>query len=270
MSNQDFNLEGFSFTPDSQEQAGYPRIYWRHGAKQSGQGGFFYASSRDFAELGAPWESVEIYDDEPGFKASTLKIAVIRKRSQAFTEYLPEGSKDKVKIWHEHWKLGRQLYTELLCMMEGYDGLVTLVAKGLTGKALTAKNVGILPRHAELVMKEAQKTWKGAGQVPPWAFWVPIGTKLTAKGKPEFVDTGYGSTITPPDLAISGEVTREVLKSLFVGRELLDIGLEAYHDHAEWQKTLRTNEEPSAAEAPAVQVPRNAPESFISDDDRPF
>ena len=269
MSN-DFNLDGFSFTPDAQEQAGYPRIYWRNGAKQAGQGGFFYASSRDFAELGAPWESVELYDDEPGFKTSALKIAVIRKRSQAFTEYIPEGQKDKVKVWHEHWKLGRQLYTELLCLMEGYDGLVTLVAKGLTGKALTAKNIGILPRHAELILKEAQKTWKGQGQVPPWAFWVPIGTKLNAKGKPEFIDTGYGSVITPPDLALTGEVSRETLKGLFVGRELLDIGLEAYHDHAEWQKQLRGNEEPSAAEAPPSVHTKNTPESFVNDDDKPF
>ena len=268
MSN-DFNLDGFSFTPDAQEVQGYPRIYWRNGAKQAQAGGFFYASSRDFAELGAPWEAVELYNDEPGFKASALKIAVIRKRSQAFTEYLPEGSKDKVKVWYDHWKLGRQLYTELLCLMEGYDGLVTLVAKGLTGRALTAKNVGILPRHAELILKEAQKTWKGDGVVPPWAFWVPIGTKLGPKGKPEFIDTGYGSTITPPDLAISGEVSRDTLKSLFVGRELLDIGLEAYHDHAEWQKQLRGNEEP-AAEAPTTPPAKNVPEAFISDDDKPF
>jgi len=267
VSNDNFNLDGFSFTPDAQEAQGYPRIYWRNGAKQAQSGGFFYASSRDFTELGAPWESVELYDDEPGFRTSTLKIAVIRKRSQAYSDELIEGN--RVRTWHEHWKIGRQLYTELLCMMEGYDGLVTLVAKGLTGKALTAKNVGILPRHAELILKEAQKTWKGAGQVPPWAFWVPIGTKLNAKGKPEFIDTGYGSTITPPDLAISGEVSRDTLKNLFVGRELLDIGLEAYHDHAEWQKQLRGNEEPSAAEAPP-SAPRNAPESFVSDDDKPF
>ena len=122
MSSDNFNLDGFSFTPDAQEQAGYPRIYWRNGAKQAQSGGFFYASSREFAELSAPWEEVELYKDEPGFKASTLKVAVIRKRSQAFTEYLPEGSKDKIKIWHDHWKIGRQVYTEILCFMDGYDG----------------------------------------------------------------------------------------------------------------------------------------------------
>ena len=79
MSN-DFNLDGFSFTPDAQEAQGYPRIYWRNGAKQAGQGGFFYASSRDFADLGAPWESVELYDDEPGSfarcPATSLRFSV--------------------------------------------------------------------------------------------------------------------------------------------------------------------------------------------------
>lgn len=64
-------------------------------------------------------------------------------------------------------------------------------------------------------------------------------------------------------------MSRDTLKGLFVGRELLDIGLEAYHDHAEWQKTMRGNEEP-AAEAPTMPPAKNTPEAFLSDDDKPF
>jgi len=54
-------------------------------------------------------------------------------------------------------------------------------------------------------------------------------------------------------------VDREALKGLYIGRTLLDYGLEVYKASAEWQKTLRTNEAPSA---PAPQPTDDSVEPF--------
>lgn len=258
------DIQGFSWQADSEERGSqYPRIWWHNGVKQAQTNGSFYTSEREFsAPLGEPWQGVEKFDDEQGYQTSTLRFAVIRKRVQAYSEEVIDGN--RVKTWHDHWKQGRKLYTELLGFIEGYEGLVIWPVKGLIGKAITAKGSGIIARHKEAVIDIAAKTWKGQGGVPPWAFWIPITAPVNAKGKPEYTDTGYGSFVTLPQLALPATVDRAVLGSLFVGKELLEVGLDAYHDHSAWQKELHTNEGDTPTQA---EPPRNQAQAIHSDDE---
>lgn len=238
----DFNLDGFEFTPDTPERQSeaYPRIWWYNGSKQAGTNGHFYTTEREFPEGIHGFEQVERYDDEVGYKAEALKIAIIRRRAQAYTE-VRDGDRT-TKTWHDHYKPGRKIYTELLCLVEGVDEPVVWVVKGMIGQAVTKRKTGIVDVFAESVLKLAAETWKGDGEVPPWAFWMPIMAPKTDKGKPVYTDTGYGSHVTLPVLALPA-MSREALKAIYVGRELLDIGKAHYIASAEWSKTMRTNDE---------------------------
>ena len=261
MSDNAFNLDGFSFTPDTDYRSGemFPRIWWYNGSKQAGTNGFFYTSVREFPNgLTDPWQEVEKYDDETGYMATALRVAIVRKRVQAYSE--SRIGNDVTKTWHPHYKPnhGMKLYTELLCLVNGMDTPVVWICKGMTGKEVTAKNGGIISLHHDAVIELAKPTWK-AGIVPSWAFWIPIKAPLNAKGKPEYVDTGYGSFVTPPKLDLPSTVTRDTLKDLYVGRELLDFGLNLYHDSAAWSKQLRGSDTP-AESAPATPI--NTPEPF--------
>jgi hypothetical protein len=245
----DFDVSGFSFTPDQQDRSGseYPRIWWYNGSKQAGTNGHFFTTEREFPEGIAGWSQVDRYDDEVGYSAEALKIAVIRRRAQAYSE---ERSGDNVtKTWHSHYKPGLKIYTELLCLIEGYDEPVLWIVKGMTGQAVTKRKVGMLDVFKASVLDEAQKTWKGDGAVPPWAFWMPIMAPKTDKGKPVYTDTGYGSHVTLPVLALP-TIQRDSLKALFVNRALLNFGLEVYHATAEWQKAQRGDTPTTPAATP--------------------
>lgn len=245
----DFNVEGFSFTPDEPQRQGeeYPRIWWYNGSKQAGTNGHFYTTEREFPEGLAGFAQVERYDDEVGYKADALNIAVIRRRAQAYTE-VRDGDRT-TKTWHDHYKPGRRIYTELLCMVEGVDEPVVWVVKGMTGQAVTKRKTGIIDVFGETVLKLAAETWKGDGQVPPWAFWMPITAPKTDKGKPMYTDTGYGSHVTLPALALP-QMSRDALKGIFVGRDLLELGKAHYIASAEWAKTMRGNDAPTTVTAP--------------------
>lgn len=247
----EFNVEGFNFVPDATERQGeaYPRIWWYNGSKQAGTNGHFYTTQREFEQCPTGFETVERYDDEVGYKADALRIAIIRRRAQAYTEVRDGGN--ATKTWHDHYKPGMRIYTELLCLIEGIDEPVVWVVKGMTGQAVTKKRSGLIAQHDELVLKLAAQTWKGGGVVPPWAFWMPIMAPKTDKGKPAYTDTGYGSFVTLPVLALP-QMSRDALKVLFVGRPLLDEGLRIYHDSAEWFTTMRGNDAPTTTPAPAV------------------
>jgi len=268
----------FDYNDDEQGSRGYPKIWWFNGVRQAGTAGHFYTSEKEFPQgLSNPWQPVSRFNDSDGFVAETLCIIPIRKRYQP---YKRDPMDSKRKIWYPanaEWEVGMSIYTEILCFMEGYDGLVVLAVKGLTGKALTNRVDGIFKRHAELVITTAKKTAKKGAKIPPYMFWVPISTKRMANGKVEYRDTGHSSITTPPDLALqfTGEPTRDDIKKWYIGSEMLVKAREAYESHAEWRREQRpTQFDADALTSPApkasmAQPPRNAPQPLqhVDDDD---
>lgn len=265
-------IDSVSFEEEYENQ-GYPRVYWFNGVKQAQTAGKFYTSAKDYnVELGAPWQSVELFSDGEGYQTEKLSIVPIRKRYQAYFER-KEGNRT-IKEWLPAGKYeeGARIYTEILCYMQGYDGLVILTVKGLTGKALTGKVGGVFSTFKDTVISVAKETLKKGKKIPPFAFWIPIATERDAKGKVFYRDTGYGSTTTPPALDIKGQVSRDDCVKLYVGRELLARLADWYKEHDEWRTTYRTNDTPlmgSTPTAPAAaepQMAKNEPVPFDSDD----
>ena len=275
MTNKPNHIDDFDGLDDVQYeeesyQQGYPRIYWFNGAKQAQTGGRFYTSEKEFASLDEPWTPVSWFKDGDGFTTDTLSIIPIRKRYQAYFE-TTEGNR-KVKTWLPagKYETGARIYTEILCLMQGYDGLVILAVKGLTGKALTNKTTGIFTQFRDTVVATAKETLKKGKKIPPFAFWIPITTQRDTKNRVVYTDTGHGSTVTLPALDIKGEVTRETAKRLYVGPDLLGRLADMYAEHNEWRVTYRTNDIPLQGAdnpLPPLTPVKNAPKPIDDDDD---
>lgn len=250
---EEFNLSGFSFTSDSANQHEYPRIWFYNGVKAAGTNGYFYSTVNEFEHDLPGWNSCTTFSED-GISTSEVMLAVIRKRSQAYTETVVNGV--RTRNWLKHYEKGAKLYTELLCLMNGYDKPITLNVKGMIGAAINRKG-GITSMHELYVLQEAKKLWKqnGAyGNPPTWSFYIPITVQVTKQGKPVYTDTNYGSFVTLPYMPVTAPADREQLLKLFVGRDKLDYGLEIYNDTAAWQKKLRANEQQEEVQSEVNQV----------------
>ena len=175
-----------------------------------------------------------------------MLFAPLLKRSQAF-------SVDDVGnyTWHDHWQKGLKLYTEVVCLLKGFEEPVIFACKGWTaGRVVGAKN-SVVSEHNEFVHKIANQTAKAA--LPPWAFWIPVGGSYNAKGEPLFVEVGNGQQKTQlHDIVLEGikqPADRAMLTSLYVGKELMEYGLHIRNGLVEdgWHTKRRGN---VAAEQP--------------------
>ena len=249
-----------------------PMIRWYNGAKaarpnQADTPGDFYTRASNFPSgLGEPWKNdTRFENDNGGYSTETLKIAILAYRQQPFRDERDPVSNKVIpgsRQWFTKWEKGMQLYTEVLCFVEGYDGVAVWASDGLTGKAVTGKG-GIIKTYELGLLAEAERV-AGGQQLPLWSFWLPISTKRTADGKIAFEDTGYGSLITPPAL----HLPKDALDTLFVGAELLEKGARLMRQQARWaeQKRLPANVVEGVVVAPALPAPRNVPVNIDSAD----
>lgn len=244
------NPPEFSDQPDE-----LPRIGWRNGAKQARTGGFFYAKADDLLDRpAAPWEPVTIYDDEPGYYAKRLSVAVIATRTQPFFPETDASGKKHMR-WLTQWESGAQLYTEWLCFAEGLGNYpVILYSKGLTGKALA----DALRTFRAKVLKPAERI--AGRRLPSWTFWMPIATLVNEKGGVVYSDTGHGSVVTPPALYLPGGNEVAILDALAVDETLLALGVSVREEYAAWHSEKRGN-----LPAPVVAPTDNAPDIEAED-----
>lgn len=254
-------------TTDEQQGDGLPRIWWRYGSAPS-QPGFFYTKA-DYYEgaldyEGSPWVEVEVYEGELGYKADVLRLLPITKRSQAYLKNKDTGRKTFLPKWTE----GAQILTELLCFVEGVEGPVVFSYHGAAGQAMDRKDEGIVPRASKALAAEASKLLKK--KVGLGAFWLPIGGKLNAKGKTDFVKLTQGSVINPPDLRLPELAGRDLLNACYAGRATIEAAAALRDEYEAWRLERRTNDaEPEQPPAP-VGDGRNVPQPIDSDDALPF
>lgn len=236
------NPPDFNDLPDE-----LPRIGWRNGAKQARTGGFFYAKADDLLDRPAPpWESVTIYDDEPGYYAKRLSVAVVSVRSQPFMPDTDASGKKHMR-WLLQWEPGAQIYTEWLCFAEGLGNYpVILYSKGLTGKALA----DALRTFRAKVLKPAERI--AGRRLPSWTFWMPLATLVNDKGGIVYADTGHGSVVTPPALYLPGGNEVAVLDALAVDETLLALGVSVREEYAAWHTEKRGNQPAPVAPTPDI------------------
>lgn len=104
----------------------------------------------------------------------------------------------------------------------GYDQPVILTTSGLNSKAL---GDAVLV-HKNGVVATASKIAKTA--FPLYAFWLPVGPG-------EKQSTRNAQYVTPPAPKL-GAITEELLETLFVGQDVIDIAEAFYSEAQEWAK----------------------------------
>jgi hypothetical protein len=278
-----FNALGTMDLPTEQQGDGLPRIWWHNGAKgskgQPGTPGDFYTKAEFYdgslEGAGSPWRADERFNGEPGYAAERLCILVIRQRLQWYIDHpLPNGQRRTE--WLTKYQDGARGRTDILCLAEGIDGPVVLSVKGTTGRALSQKPGkehpgGVIPQFQRAVIDLAGRKFRRT--LPLYAFWLPISTKRDGKGSIAYEDTGYGSFVTPPALALPSEAAGEsLLDMLYPGDELVQQAAEIWRQHEAWSRELRGNApaEPDADAAPMTdETPRNVPQA-LTDDDLPY
>jgi len=217
------------------QQKYYPRLWWHNGIYEQGTNGYFYTTQKEFGYLVDPWKPVQLNRYDEGYQVPELKLAVIRRRSQAFTEETVNGQRKIVWIdRHERGGKGYRYYTELLCFMDGYDGPVTLNLKGFTGSAFTDRYNGLLIQHKRNVRDPL---------MPSWAYWMHLRAPINPDGSILYTPSKQGINATPPQLVPQEKATPEEQEKLFVGDTLLREGFKLFDDTEEWQAYARTTQE---------------------------
>lgn len=236
------------------------KFWWHNGVKAAKTPGSFYARAADYPEgLEEPWHSEERFDNEPGYVAAQLNIAVILQRSQPFREIKDATGKTTGIEWLTQWSKGDKILTELLCLIEGYDQPVVWSMKGMTAKAVVGRG-GILQTYRDGLLKTACKLARRA--LPQWSFWLPIASKRTADGKVAYEDTGFSSFITPPALVLPDNA----IDVLFGRQSLITRGEDALNMYPAWEQFKRLpgnifEGETTVEMVPALPAPhRNVPQ----------
>lgn len=249
---------------------GLVRFQWRNGERKRKSGGYFFIAARRLPEgfsPGAPWEpTTEIFEsgaEEEGFKAETLKLAIIGARQQPFIR------KDGVKTWLPKGKYakgeqGAGLQVDVLCAAEGLESLGPVVWSSSTVKtsfAIIARD-GILHTLKDQVVKTAEAIKKAP--LRPWCFWATIGTERDAKGAVVYTET-QGKPVTRPMLTLPAAIDKAALIGMATGKDWAVWGEEQRGAYDAWFKEERTNDV-----APAQPAGKNVPQVIDGDADLPF
>lgn len=238
------------------EQLEPGRIIWLHGTKQAKTPGVFYARASEFADPpAAPWQADTRFDDEVGFSAPSLRLAVIGWRQQWF---IP-GADGQPPTYLTTYEAGAKKNVEVLCLVEGLSDPMVLSVSGMN----KAKPIlDLIRSYEEGLLKQASRIARKA--LPRWTFWLPIRNK-ERDGKTEYIDAkdgsgkSYGSVVTPPALYLPDDA----MESCFVGEDILRQGAEVRAQYSAWFAVKRLPAgviEAEVVERPALPPGRNVPQ----------
>ncbi len=252
------DAEGLQYTQTEQTSLG--KFWWSHGKKVQKimVSGRFYTSGNMFnAPPSSEWISSDLYSDE-GWETPAVRIAPLLKRSQPFTQ---DSDGNKTWLLPSEYKKGiTKIYTEILCMMQGYPDPVILTCKGWTAARICGAKRSVFTDHKALIIDEANKTAKSP--LPPYAFWMDIGGAYGKDGKPVFVDVSKEPKNELHDIILQrtaaehipealrrspddcrAPANRTELVSLYVGKESLYelTAIREQYITDGWDKHLRSN-----------------------------
>lgn len=218
---------------DAQSSAS-PRIWWRHGNRAAGTGGFFYAKAADHGALTAPWSAASLYGDEQGFTTEKLRLVALALRATPFREVAtPDGR--RVREYATTWQPRMRLHTEVLCLMQGGDlsRLVVWSATGLTGKAIKT----LLSDMRRNVVDVASQM--ASARLPLSAFWTPVQTQRDEAGRVVYTPTRFGSVVTLPALPVKERASEKIIEALLLDDDALARVASLRDDIAQWRSETR-------------------------------
>lgn len=216
-----------------------PAIWWYNGNKQAKTPGIFYVKGTALQqEPVEPWAPSQRFENESGFETPTLHLALITWRQQPYhvVEVVSGGEKRKDRRYIAEWEPGAQIHTEIVCLAEGIAEPVVWSFHGMTGRAVMGKT-GIFNTYRNGLLREAEQI--AGKRLPLWTFWLPISTLVNARGQVTYTDTGHGSLVTLPMLALADTPQAELLDTLFVGEEWISYGYEVRRQFESWRTQRR-------------------------------
>jgi hypothetical protein len=242
------------------------RIIWLHGHKQSKTPGVFYAKAAEFAATPAkPWSSDNRFDEEAGFSAAELRVAIIGWRQQWFKQ----GAEGQPPQYLTGYEVGAKKNVEVLCLVEGLDDPMVLSVSGMN----KAKPIlDLIRSYEDGLLKQANRIARKS--LPRWTFWLPIRSK-EKDGKIAYIDAtdsagkSYGSVVTPPALFLPDDA----METCFVGEDILRRGAEVHDMYREWFAAKRLPQgvvEGEVIERLALPAPKNMPQPITEAELRPM
>ena len=235
------------------EGDGLGRFRWNNGLKvgRNGSAGCWYAKSESFHSLPPHWQASSLYGED-GYEAVRINMIPLLKRSQPFSVV------DGMATWHTEWRpnMGMKMYTEVLCLIEGYNQPLVMTGKGWAASRITHYKRGCFAEQHEYVTSVASKL---AGMtLQPWAFWHSIGGAYDKKHEPMFVEVGSGTQKThlhDITLGIAQQATEQEIDALYVGDALYAQATDIYNEYmtAEWHKQKRKSADAPASASAAAE-----------------
>lgn len=197
-------------------------IHWYNGVKSAKTPGVFYLKRGPYDPVpSAPWTRSDRYENEEGYEATMLRMALIAERRRPFKMV------DKRRVFSEKYEGEGQIYTELLGVAEGIPGVTVFASDGMTGQEVGR----MLTTFLYDVVKPAK--YMTGLEVPPWSFWFTVTSQRGPDGKYAYADTGHGATVTLPALELPQSLTESQLSRLYTGQDIVQYGfeIEAQYDY---------------------------------------
>ena len=231
------------------------RLSWYHGvdAGKVKTPGVFFGRDTAFVDLppADQWEIDDRYADkgELGYAASRLRLAFIHNRSQWF---IPGERDGDMPTWITGYQEGAKKLQEYLVLV---DGIAEPMVLSVSGKYKAGPIADLLSAYRRGALAQAMRKIKRT--LPAWAFWLTIGGKSDANGKPVYekaldgAGVAQGSLVTPPILLAPPQA---------VTRDVLLYGAEVWEQYQEWSKYRRTDRSEAPMPVPQLTAGRNVPE----------
>jgi hypothetical protein len=256
---------------DDQEGDGLPRFYWTNGDFKAQRPGFFRIAQTVFdVPPPDPWKAETIRFENGGseddYTTDKIRLAIIASRQQAFSrERDANGKEQRMYLPTKFMEKGasnQSVLTEVLCLIEGLEGLYVWSAPSIKTSMAIVGNGGILSAVRDL-QTEAARMWKV--RVNRWAFWLPIKATLDKEGVVIFEKT-KGKPVTPP----RAYIPKKDPLNLYVGDDLYRYGYEIWQQYAEWSKQRRGGAVATADEPDEPPAVRNVPQPLADSELEPF
>lgn len=271
----DYGVE-FKTYDDERQGDGLIRMQWRNGEQRSKTGGYFFvpAERLNGFQPAAPWgaftDTFNNGTEVEGFKAETLRIAIVGVRQQPFIKdsdgrktWLPKGKYAKDEP-------GAGLQVDVLCVAEGLEDLGVVCWASSTIKTSfaivsrgdkTGAGVGILHRIKAEIVKPAEQIAKR--ELRPWCFWAEITTERDAQGKVVYTPT-KGKAVTRPVLKLPATIDKAYLISIATGKDMAAWGESTRAEYDAWFKEERTNDvAPATAQPSGKNVPQEVTDADL-------
>ena len=236
MSKSDFDFDAVDPNAVEQTVPAYPVAQWHNGQQAlKALGGVQYTGgvvlpakylADGFTLQGWTRERITFRSGKEETALTTNKVSIAPIRSR-FRWFVRQGSETAYYPRHAY-AMGANMrgHLQVLAAVQGASEPVVITLKGKASQAFEALQKDFGTKVVQTANREAPK----GKELPRYAFWMSIAPGPHAKAG----GSGQESMVTLPALALPADISREYLRSLYVGRENLIRFQEWHQESVAW------------------------------------